>query len=555
VELIRFCSTILSILWHSCRSLQLDDGMAIRPGQVTSLILYRHWPVFSASLAVVVIYWGLTPLQSSIFATRTIQKNAPVATARSTSYLSLQEQKTSLTAEYVQSVYNIAWLNETLPPFMSQEGMLAPFGLLQPTDKIESAETWTASTRFYSVDLDCESYEAQLSSSNGCRYSSQNMALPTNIKDDEYYSLYVGYWYEESMDSYLRGDCPSHANQTFLVRWSRGQQRQAGLDPDAIGTVPKEGTTLWCTSSYYQQDVNATVSSPDMKVLEVVPRGPKMALPADFFNVTDFEWGLSQGSDKNGNRGTYPNVGIPTGGWPSPYDRLCAEFPKLVWDDDYAYLANMATFALGTYQRPVADYLDAETLKESYQAAYRLLFARRLADVLHSDLNTSTTVLGSRRYTTQTVIMVPAFVYAVEGMIAFTAIVALLVLLSTLWTRIKLTGEPASIASLMILTGGDSCLVQKMSGDDCATSKDLQASYKDARFALLSSEPDRGPTMCYDDYRPSTLTSSLKSKASKLALPMELSWAFGLSFLSLQTGLVAALLYIYLRIQTDNGKF
>jgi hypothetical protein len=501
-----------------------------------------------------VIYWGLTPLQSSIFATRTIEKNIPVATARSTSYLSLQEQKISLTAEYVQSVYNIAWLNETLPPFMSQEGMLAPFGLLEPIDKTESAETWTASTRFYSVDLDCERYKAQLSSSNGCRYSSQDMALPSKIKDDEYYSLYVGYWYEESMDSYLLGHCPSHANQTFLVRWSRGQHRPAGLDPDAIGTVPKEETTLWCTSSYYQQDVNATVSSPDMKVLEVVPTGPKMALPADLFNVTDFEWGLSQGSDKNGNRGTYPNVGIPTGGWPSPYDRLCAEFPKLVWDNNYAYLANMATFALGTYQRPVADYLDAETLKESYQAAYRLLFARRLADVLHPDLDTGTTMLGDRRYTTQTVIMVPAFVYAVESMLAFTATVALLVLLSILWTRINLTSEPASVASLMALTGGDSCLVIRMSEDDCATSKDLQTSYKDARFALLSSQLDRGPIICCDDQLSSILTSSLESKTSKLALPMELSWAFGLSFLCLQTGLVVALLYIYFRIQTDNGK-
>jgi hypothetical protein len=62
------------------------------------------------------------------------------------------------------------------------------------------------------------------------------------------------------------------------------------MDPDAIGTVPKEGTILWGTSSYHQQEVNATVSSPDLNVLEVVPTGPKMALSVDFFNVTNFEW-------------------------------------------------------------------------------------------------------------------------------------------------------------------------------------------------------------------------------------------------------------------------
>lgn len=478
--------------------------------------------------------------------------------ARSTSYLSLQEQKTNLTAEYTQSVYDIAWLKETLPPFMTQQGMLAPFGLLDPVGKVESAETWTAPTRYYSVDLDCERDKGRLSSSNGCNYSSKNMPLPSYLKDDEYYSLYVGYWYEESMDSYLLGDCPAHANQTFLVRWSRGQQRQAGLKPDEIVTTPQEGMTLWCTSSYYQQEVNATVSSPDMKVLEVVPTGPKMALPVDFFNVTDFEWGLSQGSDKNGNRGTYPNVGIPSGGWPSPCDRLCAKFPKLVWDHNYAYLANMATFALGTYQRPAADYLDEQVLKDSYQAAYRLLFARRLADVLHSNLDTSTTVMGDRRYTTQTVIMVPLFVYVVEGLVAFTAAAALMVLLLSLWTRTKLPFEPASIASLMALSGGDSRLVHKMSGDDCATSKDLKATYEDAQFALSKSELDQGPTICYtgpDDQLLSNIISSQKPRASlKPVLPMELSWMFGLGFLCLQIGLMAALLYVYIRIQYNNGK-
>ncbi|KAH0287074.1 hypothetical protein KCU62_g6191, partial [Aureobasidium sp. EXF-3399] len=319
-----------------------DSLLLHYPFDFVALVLFaaakrRHWPVFSASLAVVIIHWGLTPLQS--------------------------------------------------------------------------------------IDLQCERDNGSLSSSNGCHYSAQNMALPPKIKDDEYYSLYVGYWYEESMDSYLLGSCPDDANQTLLVRWSRGQQRQANLALNEIATVPKEEATLWCTSSYYQQDVEATVSVPAMGVLEIVPTGPKTALPMDFFNVTDFEWGLSQGSDKNANRGTYPDVGIG-GGWPSPYDRLCHEFPKLVWDPQSAYLSNMATFALGTYQRPMAEYLDAEVLKDSYQAAYRLLFARRLSNVLHPALNISTTVLGSRRYSTQTIIMVPAFVYVVETMIAFTATAA-----------------------------------------------------------------------------------------------------------------------------------
>lgn len=96
--------------------------------------------------------------------------------------------------------------------------MLALFGPSEIIGKVESAETWTAPTRFYSVDLGCEKDNGSVRSSNGYHYSSGDMTLRSWLQDDEYHSLYVGYWYEESMDSYLLGRCPNHANQTFLVR-------------------------------------------------------------------------------------------------------------------------------------------------------------------------------------------------------------------------------------------------------------------------------------------------------------------------------------------------
>ncbi|KAI5243243.1 hypothetical protein E4T43_04239 [Aureobasidium subglaciale] len=73
----------------------------------------RHWSTFMASTAVVIIFWGLTPLQSSIFATKTVQRISQVDSFTSSSYPSLQDQKTTLTGSYAQSVYNIAWLNES----------------------------------------------------------------------------------------------------------------------------------------------------------------------------------------------------------------------------------------------------------------------------------------------------------------------------------------------------------------------------------------------------------------------------------------------------------
>jgi hypothetical protein len=206
----------------------------------------RHWLVFLASLSVVLIFWGLTPLQSSIFATEMVDKVLQVPAILSTSYLSLHDQTTTLTGLYAQSVYNIAWLNETLPPFMDRQGMLAPFGLVRP-NSTEPEETWTADTLFYSVDINCEETGYNMTSSWGCEYRNNYMNFDSNLlKTDQYSTMYVGYWYEEDMDSYLLGLCPKAANSTFLVRWISGES----IGPVDESKPQNINTTLWCRPSY-----------------------------------------------------------------------------------------------------------------------------------------------------------------------------------------------------------------------------------------------------------------------------------------------------------------
>ncbi|KAH0314041.1 hypothetical protein KCU71_g6731, partial [Aureobasidium melanogenum] len=474
----------------------------------------RHWLVFSASLAVVLIFWGLTPLQSSIFATKVVDKILQVPAILSTSYLSLNDQKTTLTGLYAQSVYNIAWLNESLPPFMDRQ-----------------------------VDIDCEETGRNMSSSWGCIYDNNYMNLDASLLNkDQYSTMYVGYWYEESMDSYLKGQCPQEANRTFLVRWLSGET-EGLVDKSQPQNV---NTTLWCRPFYYQQEVKATVIPPKMHVLDIVPVGPKLSLPSDLINITDFEWSMSQGYEKNNNRGSYP-----TSSWPDPKDRIQSNFPELVWND---YLPNLATFALGAYKRPVADYLDAETLQESYQAAYRLLLARKLADILSTDLEHTGTVLATRHYQTQTVVMVPTFVYIVEGLLATTTIIALMIFVIPSWRKTNLVSEPSSIASLMTLTSNDQRMIKATSEKDCATSQELENLFQEARFHLQPPSDSQETTLCYLNPDPQSPPSYKAPTKPLPLLPTELSWIFGVAFLILQGSVMAALVYTYLRAQLQDGN-
>lgn len=176
-------------------------------------------------------------------------KTLQVPAISSKSHLSLQDQKTTLTGLYAQSVYNIAWLNESLPPFMSRQGMLAPFSLENPDGVIESGETWTATTLYYSVDIDCEvpTWNASyIQSSWGCSASNTLGLFEQNIKEGQYNTMYTGYWYEESMDSYLNGRCPLVANQTFLVRYLAGNSKDQDEEPQRQYV----NTTLWCRPTY-----------------------------------------------------------------------------------------------------------------------------------------------------------------------------------------------------------------------------------------------------------------------------------------------------------------
>ncbi|KAI5202729.1 hypothetical protein E4T38_05513 [Aureobasidium subglaciale] len=501
----------------------------------------RHWAAFSASLAVVLIFWGMTLLESSIFATKMIEKTLQVPGVWSGSHLSLHEQKSTLTGLYAQSVYNIAWLNESLPPFMDRDGMLKPFSLTQHNDELQINETWTGTTTLYSVDVNCEqaTFESNsILSSWECQYPYRYMNIQTSsLERDQYSTMYTGHWYEESMDSYLKGLCPKEANQTFLVGWISGV-------PDAQDDEEHHqniNTTIWCRPFYYQQKVKATVVPPKMTVVDIITIGPKESLPSKILNTTDFEWSMSQGYEVNNNRGSFL-----TSSWPDPKEKIRARFPELYWD---SFLPNMASLALGAYQRPTSDYLNRETLGNSYQAAYRLLLARKLADVFSTTFTDADTMLATRQYQTQTVIMVPSFVYAVEGILAVTFVVALLVIGIPSWKRTHLTSEPASIASIMAMSSDDPILVYTMAKEDRATSEELDALYGQTQFVLREGAVDRGSILsCVDSPLPSETIPNPET-----VLPIELSWIFGSGFLSLQIVVAAALVYTYMRTNLENG--
>ena len=140
-----------------------------------SLIICRHWPVFWASLAVVLVTWGVVPVQAGIFSVRAVTRITNTTFAVSTSSIPVEKQATTLNFGYAQSTYGIVSLNETLPRFMNRNYTLAPF---RPSTDLHStgleSGVWTAPTTKYSLDLYCEDVSHKADNSATIAYTSNS---------------------------------------------------------------------------------------------------------------------------------------------------------------------------------------------------------------------------------------------------------------------------------------------------------------------------------------------------------------------------------------------
>ncbi|KAF2179852.1 hypothetical protein K469DRAFT_730476 [Zopfia rhizophila CBS 207.26] len=456
----------------------------------------RHWPVFWASTAVVLVTWGLVPAQASIFGTNKVSRTFPTSFALSTSFLPASQQESSLTLRYAQSVYGIIWLNETLPAYMSRNYTLAPFKALGNDADTRSSGTWTATTQLYSLDLQCEEATQTTTdtfpiynSSNGCSWS---LGLNGNatIGDNEsslnssflvtkaFSGTYVGYWNDIGFADYsLGGSCPAEANHIFYAAFTRNKEKKA--DP------PNNMTAIFCQPFYYSRDINATVDISSRSPRDIVPLGPKRQLDPEMFNTTVFESQLNSGMGKRGVRGALPIKNMP-----SYVERL--ESTNMSMMSGSAAIHPMATQAVAAGNRPLADYLDPKILGESYETAYRLLFVRAMADVLDGNFSSTKQTFGQRELTSQAVILVPVFTISVQVLLGLVSISALALLYLSVTRDRKLRSDPSTIASVMSLVADNQPLLENFENLDCCTMEGIEETLQHKRFELVSDDVRTG---------------------------------------------------------------
>jgi hypothetical protein len=456
---------------------------------LTVLTYFRHWAVFWASTAVVVVTWGLVPVQAGLFASETIMKTRNSTVLLSTAFIPADEQNSTISNRYSHSAHGIIWLNETLPPYMSRDYVLAPFQV-KDVDQLQKNVTWSATTQLYSVDVDCEAPKIERESiwisSHGCRYVSAmsdfgNYTIGKNdlmgnisIYDNkEFSAAYIGYYGTDYASYYLEGSCPTSANHTFVALFSRNKKRAE--DP------PQNVTRLFCQSNYFVQEVDATIDARTRRPIQVKTRGPKRPLPNEVWNSKLFEYSMNDGAMNRQPRGD-----LPTPGYPNQQERLSTTQISLA--PFGVQIQNMVGIAVGASNRPLEELLEPEGLRASYEAAYRVLFGRSMTEILDRNFSKTREIPGQTTFSTGAITLVPVFVYVVEGLLGFMSICAMALLFFASRRDWGLSSDPSTISSVMSLVADNPSLLHDLSRLDFSTMEKLESSWRQKIFKLRRSD-------------------------------------------------------------------
>ncbi|KAF2743243.1 hypothetical protein M011DRAFT_461863 [Sporormia fimetaria CBS 119925] len=531
-------------------SLLLEYPFDFIPFVPFSAMKDRHWAVFWASTAIVVVTWGLVPVQAGIFTTEAVSHVSKNIALVSTGFMHADVQNTTLNARHLHSAHNIVWFNESLPPYMTREYALAPFKMAHGTVPVSVVnETWTAPTRLYSVDIDCEEAHMSLTPEeipywHGDNCSTNAMSVGNNTIGDglgsmgmehkEFASHYIGYYSTDFATWYLQGVCEDlDARNRFLALFGRNKQRDE--DP------PQNATGLFCRSFFYEQEVMATVQAESRAPLTVTPMGPKQAVAEDKLNHRWFLFGMQAG--------VVPGRGdLPLDQFPSQMQRL-ANLPLDSWAGDY-----FPQFAVGASGPPMEKYLDPEGLRASYETAYRILFSRLMVEVLDQDFNETVEKSGEVAFVTRAVTVVPVFAYIVEGLLGFISLCAIVLMwISRKRQRYwKLSSDPSTIASIMSLVAEDEPLLREFSGLDRSNMKDTERFWKNMKFHLHTVNGTYRISATDDSSAPLLKSNSEKEETANPVRPKEFGTAVVLVFMTIQVCIAILLAVLWARSRSHG---
>ncbi len=220
------------------------------------------------------VFWAITPLQSAIFNTSTVTRSTETNMVTSAHLVPLGQQAESLSTEFQNTAYGIAWVNQTMPAFTTLSHTVLPFKPAEERPNMLPSETWTTNVDALSTSLSCtpaivEATPKGYTFSNGRGCSVPGLDIFLN-GDGEFLVNYIGYYDSAYLDWALQNpNCSAEFSSTFLAIWALGSSFVEDLV--TFDLYFSNMTSLFCETHYHVEEHFVTVNDSNLAIVGAVP--------------------------------------------------------------------------------------------------------------------------------------------------------------------------------------------------------------------------------------------------------------------------------------------
>src|SRR6266536_1116773 len=327
----------------------------------------RHWGVFFPGTIMLMVFWIITPLQSSIFNVAVVTRSIPIHLESAGSLLPFEDQANALNSNFLNTAYGVSWLKQKSPQFTTHEIAVLPFQPTSRTYNLPFSETWSTNVEAFSTSLNCTpakltpqkdlTYTAD--NGRGCTVDGLNFQNPAT--ESVYFTSYIGWYNDPYVDQFLANpNCSAEHSNNFLALLTSSAHYDGNRMFNNV-------TAIFCVPSYHVETILVTVNASDHALVRASnsTTANRAEMPLNIFNTSHFEYLLGAGISPTSlsQRVDYPDSVV------------LEQFSRLKDYNMSRPITNMAGFAAALSLSSIPDFQDPLVLQQAFEKAHQLLFS------------------------------------------------------------------------------------------------------------------------------------------------------------------------------------
>jgi len=422
--------------------------------------MYMHWNVFWAGLALCLIFWVITPLNSSLLTTQQVTRDIETSFKQLKKLTPFDDQKASLSSSFLYSSYGVTWLGEKVHPFMTKELIAIPF---EPEIHGEGQghwaqgnESWTAQTRVYQTELECtppEIKEIKYQEGTSYIFSTEKCIHAHFVYNGTQIMLYIGFANSNSYRYFFKNECKDP--NLFLAIWAKSSNPHNKSDIFDLNA-------LYYEPSYHYQTHEVTVDGHNGSILKTNPVGERTNFTQEdkIIDIITFEGNVGAAATDFGVNSKYFSSQAP-----DSLSRL-QDWGLNLSSEQISYVIGLSP------GKKFDDYGDPITFRNGLDKMHKLLFSNALETLLVSDSG-GEEVVGNREVRGIGIVVIPLIAHILAGFLGLIVVCLGGVFLVSYNRQNNLASDPDSLGTKMALVAHSETLLTDFNGTDECPAPDL----------------------------------------------------------------------------------